>query len=627
MIGKKISNYKIIEKIGEGGMGVVYKAEDKDLIRMVALKFLSKDLTQRADARERFVNEARAAANLDHPNICAIHEIGETKDGQMFFVMAYCEGETLKQKIASGSLKLKNVLDYSIQTARGLAEAHEKGIIHRDIKPSNLIVTKNEVVKILDFGLARVANVDLNTKTGARFGTLSYMSPEQASGKTVDHRTDIWSFGVSMYEMLTGQLPFQRENEAAVLLGIINEQAQPIAETIRDIPVELERIVTKSMAKRADYRYQHVDDMLVDLRHVYENMFGRRHWYGLDFDRALAKRGTKTLLISGVIVLLLLIVSVGYWFFVHKRSTAPVPIAVADFINETDEEELDGLSGMLITALEQSHRLSVLTRSRMYDIFNQITSEDIDHIDEATARKICEHADINALAIASIRKFDNLYTIDLKVIEPKEDRFLFTAMETGEGKKNVPTMIDNLSRKTERGLKIADVDQAPRQKVADITTFDLEAYHHFFKGLELWYKMQDDKALEEMHRAIAIDSTFGMAYALVAIIYVGTPNEHLAREPLSKALKYINRTPEKERYLIRAFDGYLRKGPQAAIAELRKMAEIYPDDKRVYLGLGYFHYRLAEFELAKANFEKVLQLDPVSEMAQKYLSEMVSALK
>lgn len=251
MLGKTISHYKIIEKIGEGGMGVVYKAEDVDLQRPVALKFLSTDLTQRAHARERFVNEARAAANLDHPNICAIHEIGETEDGQLFFAMAFCKGETLKQKIAGGPLRPKNVLDYSMQIAQGLAEAHEKGIIHRDIKLSNLMVTRNDVVKILDFGLARVAHIDLDTKTGARFGTLSYMSPEQASGKKVDHRSDIWSFGVSMYEMLTGQLPFQGEHEAAVLHGILNEQPEPMTKSGRYVPPEFERIVTKTMAKHA----------------------------------------------------------------------------------------------------------------------------------------------------------------------------------------------------------------------------------------------------------------------------------------------------------------------------------------------------------------------------------------
>ena len=223
MIGKRVLHYHIIEKLGEGGMGVVYKAEDTKLKRTVALKFLSPELTRDTDGKERFILEAQAASSLDHPNICTIHEIGETEDGHMFIVMACYEGQNLKEKIGSGALVIKEVIDIIIQIAHGLERAHEEGIVHRDIKPANIIITDRGEVKILDFGLAKLAGQAQLTKDSSRLGTVAYMSPEQLSGKEVDQRTDIWSLGVVLYEMLTGELPFKGEYEQAVIYSILND--------------------------------------------------------------------------------------------------------------------------------------------------------------------------------------------------------------------------------------------------------------------------------------------------------------------------------------------------------------------------------------------------------------------
>jgi len=215
MIGKTISHYKIIEKIGEGGMGVVYKAEDTKLKRTVALKFLPPVLSIDSEVKERFIHEAQAASSLDHPNICTIHEINETEDGQLFIVMACYEGEILKFKIDNCQLTIQESIDIAIQIAQGLTKAHEKGIIHRDIKPANIFITNDGIVKILDFGLAKLSGQIELTKTGTTVGTVAYMSPEQARGEPVDHRTDIWSLGTIIYEMLTGLLPFKGEYEQA----------------------------------------------------------------------------------------------------------------------------------------------------------------------------------------------------------------------------------------------------------------------------------------------------------------------------------------------------------------------------------------------------------------------------
>ena len=228
MIGKTISHYKILEEIGSGGMGIVYKAEDTNLKRHVALKFLPPELTRDTEARERFIHEAQSASALDHPNVCTVYEIGKTEDGQMFIAMGYYEGETLKDKIAKGPLKLDEAIEIAIQIATGLEKAHKKGIVHRDIKPANIFITNDNVVKLLDFGLAKLSGQTKLTKNASTLGTVAYMSPEQAQSGAVDQRTDIWSFGVVLYEMLTGSLPFKGDYEQAIIYSIMNEDPKAL---------------------------------------------------------------------------------------------------------------------------------------------------------------------------------------------------------------------------------------------------------------------------------------------------------------------------------------------------------------------------------------------------------------
>ena len=237
MIGKTISHYKITEKIGGGGMGIVYKAEDTKLNRMVALKFLPPAFASDPTTKERFIHEAQAASALQHNNICVIHEIDETDDGQLFISMDLYKGETLKEKIEQGALKIDNAIDISLQVAKGLSVAHDKGIIHRDIKPANIFITDKAEVKILDFGLAKVAGQTQLTQMGSTVGTAAYMSPEQAQGEKVDHRADIWSLGVIMYEMLTGKLPFYSDYEQAIVYSIINEEPLKVTALNNDVSV------------------------------------------------------------------------------------------------------------------------------------------------------------------------------------------------------------------------------------------------------------------------------------------------------------------------------------------------------------------------------------------------------
>jgi len=304
--------YKIIEVLGKGGMGIVYKAEDAKLKRNVALKFLPPELILDEEAKERFVLEAQAAAALSHPNICTIHEIDEER-GKSFIAMEYVEGQTLRAKIEKGPLEIDEALNISMQVAEGLEEAHKKGIIHRDIKSANTMVTDKGQAKIMDFGLAKVKGGTLLTREGTTLGTVAYMSPEQAKGKEVDNRSDIWSLGVVLYEMLCGQLPFKGEREASILYSVVHEEPKQLKEIKRDLPLELQQIINRALKKKPESRYASAAEMLKDLR-KYQDVLRAEELGALNL-RTLLRRIRKPQIAIPAVSLILIICLVAVWFF------------------------------------------------------------------------------------------------------------------------------------------------------------------------------------------------------------------------------------------------------------------------------------------------------------------------
>ena len=365
MIGKTISHYKILEKLGEGGMGVVYKAEDTKLKRTVALKFLSQQAVASEEDKKRFVREARAAAALDHPNICTVYEIDEV-EGQTFIAMAYLDGESLKAKIEDKPLKLDEALAIAMQVTQGLHEAHENGIVHRDIKPANIMLSKKGQAKIMDFGLAKLAGGTKLTKTNMTLGTVAYMSPEQAQGESVDHRSDIFSFAVVLYEVLTGQHPFKGEYEQAVVYSILHEEPEPMTGLRTGIPMELERIVNKSMAKSPDDRYQHVDEMLVDLKSVARELehASSPHWPAR-LQKSVKVGWTKASMFAAPVLLLALAAIWLISYFGSETADVPAPvsrtaIAVLPFSVRGGEEIAylkEGMVDLLSTKLDGAGEL------------------------------------------------------------------------------------------------------------------------------------------------------------------------------------------------------------------------------------------------------------------------------
>ncbi|MFQ5641734.1 MAG: serine/threonine protein kinase, partial [bacterium] len=279
MVGKTISHYRILDKLGEGGMGVVYKAEDIRLKRLVALKFLLPDLTQDSIASSQFTLEAQTASALDHANICTIYEIDETKDGQTFISMAYYEGETLQNRLMRGPLPVEEAVDMAMQVAEGLVKAHNAEIIHRDINPANIVLTPEGKVKIIDFGLA-ILDGHMANITGTTLATIDYMSPEQIQAEIIDQRTDIWSLGVLLYEMLTDQLPFTGEYDEEVMYGIVQKKHTPLKDVRSDIPPNLEQVVEKSLQKDPDLRYQSVNELLNDLEGLSTIRVHSKHAFG-----------------------------------------------------------------------------------------------------------------------------------------------------------------------------------------------------------------------------------------------------------------------------------------------------------------------------------------------------------
>jgi serine/threonine protein kinase/predicted Zn-dependent protease len=618
MIGEKILHYKIVEKLGEGGMGVVYLAEDTKLKRQVAIKFLPPQMAVNGEEQERFKIEAQAAAALNHPNITQIYAIEESDD-ELFIVMEYVSGQELKSAVgAIGSVahNLDTITGYAEQIALGLQAAHEKDIIHRDIKTSNIMITDKGQVKIMDFGLAKVGKGIQITKEQSTLGTAPYMSPEQIQGDNIDHRSDIWSYGVVLYEMLTGALPFKGEYEQAVIFNILNEQPADPNKINAEINDSLNNIVLNCLQKDPDERYQGMSQVIDELE-------------GSSEADPLSQKRTKTLpkpisfktknWIWATVTVVVLTVIFGYLITDSENEPmTKLPIAVADFENQTIEPELNGLSGLLITALEQSNRLSVITRSRMIDILKQLDKSDIKYIDENLGTEICKKANIGALAVASIRKLGNRYVIDLKVIDPKKDEYLFTAKEEGEGQESVFAMIDNLAEKTRVGLKEkAEQIDENKQNVADVVTTNLEAYQHYFKGEELISKVKFKEAEEEFRKAIAIDTSFALAYYRLAYAIVWWGGQR-AKEPIRKAMQYVHNVPQKERLYIESMNDVIHNNIDQALQRYNKILEIYPDEKEALYQLGDWSFHTTDYDAALEYLNRVLSIDPLFESAYQH---------
>ncbi|MCK4385676.1 MAG: protein kinase, partial [candidate division Zixibacteria bacterium] len=577
MIGKTISHYKILEKIGEGGMGVVYKAQDTKLDRTVALKFLPKHLLRDEEAKTRFVHEAKAASALNHTNITTIYEIDEVED-QCFISMEYIDGKSLKELLKEKTLSLKEILDIAIQIGEGLNTAHKKDITHRDIKSDNIMLTDEGVVKIMDFGLAKLKGVTKLTKTGATLGTIQYMSPEQAQGMEVDQRSDIFSFGVVLYEMTTGQLPFKGEHEAAIIYAIVNETPEPLARYKAKVPEGLQRILDKALEKDRETRYQTSDDMAADLKRL----------------KRMTEKGVP---------------------LQESRVLMPEPgkrsIAVMYFEDFTGDEDIKwlsrGLPHMLITDLEQSKFIEVVGYQRLFDILKLLGKEDVERISASTATQVAKRAGVTTMLLGSIFKSGNRIRIDYEVQDVNYGKLIYADKVMGE---EPLALADELGNQIRLRLDI-DPDRDPSKRVADVTTHSPEAYRYYLEGVDNYYKYYFTEAEKSFKKALEFDSTFAMAYFWLALFKGGSEHSKL----IAKAVEYSDKVSQKEKHYIKALEAGISGNYAQAIKELKKIVERYPEEKEAFYWIGVTYYKLGQFEEAVRHFNKAIEIDPLYKLA------------
>jgi serine/threonine protein kinase/Tfp pilus assembly protein PilF len=588
MIGKKISHYKILEELGAGGMGVVYKAEDSKLKRVVALKFVVPRMLKKKEDKERFLREAQTAASLNHPHICTIYQIDEVEDST-FIVMEYIEGNTLKEIIKKDRLEPQKALDFAIQVAEGLEEAQEKNIVHRDIKSSNIMVTAKSQAKIMDFGLAKIVSESQLTETASIMGTVAYMSPEHASGDAIDHRSDIWSLGVVLYEMLTGELPFQGDHEQLVLYSILNKFHKPITELRPSIPAALERIVDKCLEKDPTERYQHPAELLADLR-----------WLKRETDSGVIPRTKPTwkirrakrirkLAIPGILAFAALALISGIVFFdwFQPSDQWKTSVAVLPIENLSQQEENEALCVYTTRAIID--KISLLSHELKVVPFESVL---LQKQEEKTNLAVGRKLNAEYVLHSTLQTDGKIIRIISRLINVRDNRLVkpFEYRESEQEKISILDIQDNISKAivSELGIHFAESGLLAAKEGEPQNE---DAYKWYVQGMHVidtqdtypsvieWF----DLATKRFKNAIDLDPDYALAYwglgAAHEAYYIETEDEEI----LDLTIHYFEKAYELNRNLA-----------------------------ETNLGSGWAYFYLEDFNRAHMRFKRALDLNPTS---------------
>ncbi len=655
MIGQTISHYKILEKLGEGGMGVVYKAQDLKLDRIVALKFLPHHLTANEAEQARFLQEAKAASALNHPNVCSIHSIGE-HEGQSFIDMEFVEGQTLRQKVLVGAdgrppLQVNDAIGYAIQIGEALHEAHSKGIVHRDIKCENIMVNARNQIKVMDFGLAKLKGSLKLTKASSTVGTLAYMAPEQIQGAEIDGRADIFSFGVVLFEMLTGKLPFRGEHDAAIMYSILNEEAEPLTKYLPEAGSELLHVINRALEKDPEERYQTVNDMVIELRRTKKDsgrvsrktltqipVFAPAPISNERTDSASVERPSsrkKTLL---VVLAVCVVVVVGALLFLqpwrgNNGSTGPKTLAVLPFENLGDPEKeyfADGITDEITGRLSRISGLGVIARSSARE-YKKSTK---------TVKQIGEELGVNYILMGTVRWSggkDQRVRVNPELISVSTT--LQTWSQTFEATfSDAFTIQADVASEVARALDL-ELLQREKEGLGKKLTNNAQAYDYYLKGLEYENRSVERVNFESQIRlygqAIAADPAFAAAYAKTASAHSMMYWMYYDRTEgrITKAKEAAERAVELDPHLAdahAAMGWYYYQGRldyESALKEFDLALQYQPNNADVHQGIASVRRRQGRMTEAIESYKKAIAANPRGTEIVRQLGETLTLLR